>query len=66
MDPKCLNVQFLCAIMEWKGQGSSLQTFRPLWILVEELPVAPLGPLRQCQFPLSLHASILYSNHLSI
>ncbi len=36
------------------------------WILVEELPVAPLGPLRQCQCPLSLHASILYTNLLSI
>jgi hypothetical protein len=36
------------------------------WILVEELPVAPLGPLRQCQCPLSLHASILYTILLSI
>ncbi len=35
-------------------------------ILVEELPVAPLGPLRQCQCPLSLHASILYILHPSL
>jgi hypothetical protein len=54
-------------ILEVGTTGAWMTLFLILtWILVEELPVAPLGPLRQYQVPLSLHASILYSNHLSI